>query len=310
MTQKESNDLLNAAVNAYGTALNYANQKEALEHQKTVDTKNLALSDKQFEESVRQYNLNRQQSDYWNTISQNNYLNASSIKVADMSRAGLNPLADFGASGVVISPSQTSGVAGSQVQSHAQAPQLDLSALTSILSHISDLKHDSEERKKDREVEREKIKSERDKWQEENLIRGMELDEKINSRHQQARQFKENLEQNLNLETANIGGANARLVTELKIKKQIDETSLSLENKYKIMDAMQNHYEFALACKKAEAEMQEFRMLYDQHASQFELEQQRKNFETALNNATRTGEKITGMGADTLKAFIFRGVMK
>lgn len=78
---------------------------------------------KDFNEAVRQYNQNYEQSEKWNTISQQNYENATQIRANDLAKAGMNPLMAVGAeSGMSISPAQSS--TASAPQPNAQSGNL------------------------------------------------------------------------------------------------------------------------------------------------------------------------------------------
>lgn len=127
---------LNTAVGAMSAMQNYALQKQQLAYQQTIDDWNKQMSEAQYREMIRQYEKNYAQSEYALNLTQSNYLNEAQIRTQDLARAGLNPLMYTGSSTVSLSPAQSSGVAGSSVNSRAQAPQIDPSLLNNFISQL------------------------------------------------------------------------------------------------------------------------------------------------------------------------------
>lgn len=155
--------LVNAATSIYNNERNIAFQKK-------VNAENLEFARDELSESTRQFEKNYAQSEYWNTVSQSNFENATQIRAADMARAGINPLAMTATSdGQTISPAQSSGTAGNPNQ---QAPrsQIDLSALTEVAMQMAEHKWQSEENEKNRAIEEQRLKNEAEKNENDYLL--------------------------------------------------------------------------------------------------------------------------------------------
>lgn len=150
--------LENAATGALGSLPQIAgsiwNSERNLAYQKQIDKKT-------FDEAVRQYNQNYEQTEKWNTISQNNFENATQIRTADMAKAGLNPILAAGAeSGQTISPAQSSTVSNQQSQAKSQ---VDFSAFTELIRDKMAQKAMADENEENRKIERRKLDLEEEK---------------------------------------------------------------------------------------------------------------------------------------------------
>lgn len=164
----ESLDYLNTALGALTAAKNYQQQQKAYDQSvkafdwsKEMDRAQLQFAQNQFTESIRQYEQNYAQAERAVQQSQANYMNEAQIRTNDLMKAGLNPMMYTGSGAMQLSPVQSTSVAGNFSGASGRgtfsAPQIDLSALSSLFSQLREMKHDASERAKDRALEREKL---------------------------------------------------------------------------------------------------------------------------------------------------------
>lgn len=278
--------LLNTAVNAYGAYKNYQLQKDALDYQKEIDTKNLDLSERQFAESQYQYQNNFNQQEYWANVSQQNFENATQIRANDLAKAGLNPLLASSANGMEVSPSSSSGVSGSQVSSNAVAPQLDLSFLTQILEGYANRRLE-----RDRLSQEYKLRSKELENQEKQIENDYELGKEANKNTSDANKIRER-------EVQEFIRNNIR---ENEVKKMIANEQSRHNQELELLEKM------GLDAKRAERVLQQAKQDDDYQLTlkQIELEKQKLEQSKDIADKNRRMEYIT-----KLTHTLFNGVIK
>lgn len=115
-----------------------------------MNKKTRQLAEKQFNQSLAQ-------SEKWNQISQNNYLNQAQIRVADMQKAGLNPLMYAGDSSASISGG------ASPTASTSTNNSVDFDGIAQVMSAYANQRLTNKSLNIQKDVENRKIKLEEDK---------------------------------------------------------------------------------------------------------------------------------------------------
>lgn len=140
---------------AYGIYSDLRNQKRAddvTDWQKMIDTLNYQFANKQFDEGVRQYETNLGMEQKAMDLTQSNFENEAQIRIADLQKAGLNPLNYSSAGGQTVSFSGGNNVSGSSTSSSVGNNQVGTIG-AALLMEAAKMKFDQEERAKDRQAQ-------------------------------------------------------------------------------------------------------------------------------------------------------------
>lgn len=279
---------LNNAVNALGQALNYRNQKKAIEYQKDINEQQLEFAKDQFEEGKRQFNESMDWAKSESERNQSNVLNQISNTVSDAEKNGINPLAVLGTSASVGSTVASSGgnVAGSYNPTAHSPAHLDISQLASLI-------HDTEEKKKDRELVRE-----------EHAIRRKEI------ARQETRDYQDFMiaSEGLTLEERRIDEAVRSALSNEEIQRNVlDETKrfnmvketlerLGLESQkaQRALEQAKNDDEFKIAMAKIEQEKAKLAQEKDLAKRKNRMEYITRLTHTLVNAAVRVADMAYG----------------
>lgn len=283
------NQLLNA-VNAYGAALNYQNQKKAAEYQKDMNDKSLRFAYTQLSEGIRQFDTSMDWAKAESARNQMNIENQISNTVRDAERNGINPLAVLGMSAGAGSIASAPGgnVAGSFSPSGYSAPQLD----TSILAQFA---HDSYEKKEDRKVLREELD-----------IKRKEIE------RQENRDWQDYLiaTENQNIELKRIDEAVRSHVADEEIRRALlDETKrqhlasevlqrlgLDEERARRALEESKNDHNYQVALAQIQHEKDKLAQEKDQANKQRRMEYITRLTHTAINAVVRVATSMFGKG--------------
>lgn len=286
--------LLNTAVNAYGAYKNYQLQKDALDYQKEIDTKNLDLSERQFAESQYQYQNNYNQQEYWANVSQQNFENATQIRANDLAKAGLNPLLASSANGMEVSPSSSSGVSGSQVSSNAVAPQLDLSSLTQILEGYANRRLE-----RDRLAQEYKLRSKELQNQEKQIENDYELGKEANKNTSDAnkirdKEVEEFIQNNIreNEVKKMIANEQSRHNQELEL---LEKMGLDAKRAERVLQQAKQDDDYQLTLKQIELEKQKMEQAKTTADKDRRMQYITKLTHTLFNGVIRIGEALLGV---------------
>lgn len=281
---------LNNAVNAYGAALNYQNQKKAAEYQKDMNDKALAFAQTQLQEGIRQFDTSMSWAEKESLRNQTNIENQISNTVRDAQRNGINPLAVLGMSSGAGSIASAPGgnVAGSFSPSGYSAPQLDTSLLTQIM-------HDSYEKKEDRKLLREELNIKR---------RDIE--------RQEIRDWQDYLiaSGNQDIELKRIDEAVRSHVADEEIRKaSLDETKrqnlisevlkrlgLDEQRAQRALEEAKNDHNYQVALAQLQHEKDKLAQEKDQASKQRRMEYITRLTHTIINGAVRVATSMFGKG--------------
>lgn len=135
--------LINPFFGAFGGLLTAEAARNQRDYARDQDSKNREFAEKQFNESVRQFD-----------IGQSNYENATQIRASDMQKVGLNPLSLGGSA----QGQAASSVAGSNVASNAQQMDYLSSVIQAVLGSQAN-KNESERIKSEERIAHAQIAS-------------------------------------------------------------------------------------------------------------------------------------------------------
>lgn len=286
--------LLDTAVNGYGIYKNYQLQKDALDYQEDIDTKNLDLSERQFAESQYQYQNNYNQQEYWANVSQQNFENATQIRANDLAKAGLNPLLASSANGMEVSPSSSSGVSGSQVSSNAVAPQLDLSNLTQILEGYANRRLE-----RDRLAQEYKLRSKELQNQEKQIENDYELGKEANKNASDANEIRDKEVQEFisnnireNEVKKMIANEQSRHNQELEL---LEKMGLDAKRAERVLQQAKQDDDYQLTLKQIELEKQKMEQAKTTADKDRRMQYITKLTHTLFNGVIRIGEALLGV---------------
>lgn len=137
--------LANTALQGMSMYLNHNWNKHLLRYQQQIDAWNQDFAQKQFDESVRQYEQNYDMQK-----------NAMTYMAQDLGNAGMSPLAMIGGAGATapsggVSGGQMATATGSGYKS-TQAPQIDTSALAEMIDRQEQRKWQAKENERERSL--------------------------------------------------------------------------------------------------------------------------------------------------------------
>lgn len=338
----ELDKLDSALKRANEAAAIYAASKEAkarreyntqvLDMSKDMQAWSKDFNERQFSESIDQWNKSYEFNVGASNLAQSNFENATQIRARDMQQVGLNPLNLVGgAEGTSANFMSGSSPAGS-ASSPSPSPLAPLS-VADLFSRFASMRHESVENRKNREsaqkiasieaqsakdvaqinsdaskygsdlgytsnseandIARFKVVSDKEVRNAELLEKKYEFDTNL---EKDVRQFNANVDieyNKLRLGLYETNSANSRTIATLSTEQF--KSALSAYT-----SAIHNSMEFALGINRLKLDYDKF--LYTQEKDKKELAL--KNTQIALDNATKQMQSITGLAGDVCKAFI------
>lgn len=286
--------LLNAGAQIYGAYKNYELGQDQLKYQKEIDAKNLDLSERQFAESQYQYEKNYNQQEFWANVSQNNFENATQIRANDLAKAGLNPLLASSANGMEVSPSSSSGVSGSQVNSNAQAPQLDLSALGMALEGYANRRLERERINKEYQLRSREIANQEKQTQNEYEL-GKERNKNDRTRNEiMDKQVQEFIDNNIRENEVKklIANETSRHNAELEL---LEKMGLDAKRAERVLQQAKQDDDYQLTLKQIELEKQKMEQSKDIADKNRRMEYITKLTHTLFNGVIKIGQSLLGV---------------
>lgn len=247
--------LANTALQGMSMYLNHNWNKHLLRYQQQIDAWNQDFAQKQFDESVRQYEQNYDMQK-----------NAMNYMAQDLGNAGMSPLAMIGGAGATA---PSGGVSGGQMATasgsgykNTQAPQIDTSALAEMLDRREQRKWQEKENERERQLRERELDIEEERNQndyyiaieqnrinEENALRVNEIE---------VAKLREQIRSNIENELQRTRELNETIENRIQ-QKALEEAKLDQEQQRIAQEKLRDNYNYKAQKEQLKLEKQKLK---------------------------------------------------